>query len=453
MRMNRRYTIIQIILAVVTAVAIVSCHNVDLHFNPHYDKTDTREEINRLPSTEYRNVLILYFMGYNNLHSFLRRDIEELTANAHIGNPRDRILIFSHLCNHGNYKIPTSPMLREISTDVFGNIICDTLEVYPDTLIGADTKTVNTILSDIKEKFPADNYGILFSSHGTGWAPEDYCNSPNKYDPTASDDNIWSVRRKEDVVPKPAWIYPETDEVPMVKSMGVHNISSNKFKEMDISALADAIPMKTKYLIFDACFMGGVEVAYEFKDVCDRFVGSQTEIIADGMDYITMTSFLLNNIEADLEGFCRNYFNFYRNHSDPTCRSATISLISTEKLDFLADVCKEIFESQRDGIAALEGSDIVQGYYQRRYADYHKWFHDLESIVINCGASEEQIARFKDALASCVEYKAATPSFFGSEITIKHHCGLSMYLPFKDRPYLNEFYKTLEWNKATGLVR
>ena len=122
-------------------------------------------------------------------------------------------------------------------------------------------------------------------------------------------------------------------------------------------------------------------------------------------------------------------------------------------MDEFAEICKEIFESRREAIAALEGSGLIQRYYQRSYADYHKWFHDLESIVLNCGASAEQISRFKNALAECVEYKAATPSFFGSEITISHHSGLSMYLPFKDRTYLNDFYKTLQWNKATGLVK
>jgi hypothetical protein len=33
------------------------------------------------------------------------------------------------------------------------------------------------------------------------------------------------------------------------------------------------------------------------------------------------------------------------------------------------------------------------------------------------------------------------------------YCGLSMYLPCNGSDYLDEYYKTLAWNKATSLVR
>jgi hypothetical protein len=259
--------------------------------------------------------------------------------------------------------------------------------------------------------------------------------------------------RKRPITPKPEWVYPENPEYPMVKGIGVQNMARNTYKEMEIQDLADAIPMKMDYMIFDACFMGGVEVAYELRDKCDMMVASQTEIIADGMDYITMVSYLLDGKGPDLEGFCRNYFDYYNTHSSAFYRSATISLIDCRKLEPLADVCREIFEDRHDGIAALEGSGLVQPYYQRSYAYLHKWFFDLESIVMNCGSSEDQLARLQDALTGCIRYKAATKTFFNSEIKIEHHCGLSMYLPYKDRTYLNNYYKTLEWNKATGLVQ
>ena len=71
--------------------------------------------------------------------------------------------------------------------------------------------------------------------------------------------------------------------------------------------------MKMDFIIFDACFMGSVEVAYELRDVCDKIVASPTEVIAEGMDYITMASYLMKSSGSDLEGFCRNYlFNFIK---------------------------------------------------------------------------------------------------------------------------------------------
>ncbi len=40
-----------------------------------------------------------------------------------------------------------------------------------------------------------------------------------------------------------------------------------------------------------------------------------------------------------------------------------------------------------------------------------------------------------------------------SDFQIKSFSGLSMYMPYPDRNYLNNYYKELSWNKATGLVK
>ena len=45
---------------------------------------------------------------------------------------------------------------------------------------------------------------------------------------------------------------------------------------------------------------------------------------------------------------------------------------------------------------------------------------------------------------------AATDTFINFDI--RTHCGLSMYLPADGNSELDEFYKTLSWNKASGLV-
>jgi hypothetical protein len=238
----------------------------------------------------------------------------------------------------------------------------------------------------------------------------------------------------------------------MVKSIGAETVSGSNI-EINITSLAESIPMKMDFIIFDACFMGGVAVAYELRNVCDKIVASQTEVIAEGMDYITMASYLMKGSGPDLEGFCKNYYEYYNTHQQVLYRSATISLIDTRKLESLAEACKDVFESQRYEIAALEGKNIVQPYFQKSYSSLHGWFFDLESVIINSGASQEQQTRVKNALNQCVIYKAATETFFTTQIEIHHHCGLSMYLPYKNKAYLNNFYKSLEWNKATGLVK
>ena len=449
MNLNPRHIIARIAVIMTVILASVACSKDLSDFTIRPGNGIEQESTLRVPDDTYRNVFIVYSMGFNNISSYLRTDLQELTENAEIYNTRDRIIIFSHL-RKGNEK-QSSPILTELRSDALGNIICDTLEVFPNTTHSVDAKTMGSVLTKIKEAYPAKRYGLLLSSHGTGWAPENYCATPSSFESSSSGGG-WSARKKEDLIPKIHWIYPEDSSIPMVKSIGAETVSGSNI-EININDLADNIPMKLDFIIFDACFMGGIEVAYELRNVCDKIVASQTEVIAEGMDYITMASYLMKGSGADLEGFCRNYFDYYNNHQQTLYRSATISLIDTKKLEPLAAACKDIFESKRAGIAALEGRNIVQPYFQKNYSTLHGWFFDLESIVINSGASQEQLNKVKDALNQCVIYKAATETFFITQIEINHHCGLSMYLPYKYKTYLNNFYKTLEWNKATGLVK
>ena len=49
-----------------------------------------------------------------------------------------------------------------------------------------------------------------------------------------------------------------------------------------------------------------------------------------------------------------------------------------------------------------------------------------------------------------VVYKDATEHFI--DVDIKKYSGLSIYIPRPGYTVLNNYYKTLAWNKATGLV-
>lgn len=440
-----------VLIAILFAVMAVACSDIDPEFNPYPDSGKIESTPARRPNQTPRSVFIYMGLGYNNLSSYLSDDIDEIIANklptAYWQD--DVVLIFSHkTAAYSDYSTPTSPTLTRIYTDWDGSVAKDTLMRLDDTTISASAKTINSVLSYVKEEFPATSYGMMMSSHGTGWVPADYCNDPSDYD--AEDNDIWFSQRRRGRTPKPFLDDLSIDGAPAVKSFGVQNISKSELKEIDITDLADAIPMKMDYIIFDACFMGGVEVAFEFKDKCNLMAFSQTEILADGMDYQSILSYILDNNGPDLKGFCENYFLMYDNRSGFN-RSATISLVDCRRLTPLADVCREIFDSRREGIAELENSSDIQRFYRSSYADCHKWFFDLYDIAKKCGASEVQLDSLNDALKGCIIYKAATDVFI--DLKIYTHCGLSMYLPYQDRTYLNNFYKTLEWNKATGLVQ
>ena len=127
-------------------------------------------------------------------------------------------------------------------------------------------------------------------------------------------------------------------------------------------------------------------------------------------------------------------------------RSATISIVDCGKLDAVASVAKNLFEKYRSEIASVNPSK-VQGYFRNG----RHWFYDLEDILIKSGASESDIKALSDAISASILYKGATPSFLDA-FDITHFSGYSMYLPCNGSEYLDNFYRTLSWNKATALV-
>ena len=215
---------------------------------------------------------------------------------------------------------------------------------------------------------------------------------------------------------------------------------------MELQDFADAIPMKLDYILFDACLMGGIEVAYELKDKCRRIGFSQAEVLAEGLDYSTLTTHLLQSAEPDPQGVCEDYFKQYDIESG-VYRSATISYIDCEMLEPLAEVCRDLFSIHSNGISWIRPNNV-----QRFYRSDKHWFYDLESIIFESGATKEEISRLHDALKGCVLYAAHTPTFM-LEFEINTFSGFSMYLPSNGSVELNKYYKTLKWNKATGLVK
>lgn len=451
----KKYHIFSWLTALVLSAAFLySCSPVDLDFDssPSQGREDS---MIRIPVKKYRNVFVVYSMGFNDLYSYLKEDVQDILSSPLMNNRRDIILILSHLANHypgeryPRYSEGTSPVLTKISRGVDGQIQKDTLLILPEETVAASSQTLREILTYTKENFDAQTYGILMSSHGSGWVPEGYLNDPDRFD-SQSNGLIPMMHFQRKLTP--VYNMGKEDGEIAVKSMGVHCITQYETREMDLPEIAAAFPFKMDYIIFDACYMGGIEVAYELRNVTDKLIFSQTEILGDGMDYKTMTSYIFATEGPDLVGFCERYFDYYNSKSGQY-RSATISMIDCSKLEPLAQSAKDIFARYRTALTRLESSRNVQKYYRSSYSHTQQWFYDFGDIVEKCSPSQEDLDTFNSRLEDAVIYKAATPNFMSS-FKIEHHSGLSMYLPITiNREYLNSFYRTLEWNQATSLVR
>lgn len=382
----------------------------------------SRSSSERAYSMPSRRVMVMISAGYNSLSGYLSEDLKDLESgylpegtyfNA------DVLLVLARLPKSaGDYASPSAPVLYRLWANRSGEVQRDTIQVWGGDTQLCTRETIHEALSTTQKKYPARSYGVVFSSHGSGWLPSGYYTDPSKFEPSSG--SLWSLR-----------------------SIGQDKTPTGG-TEMSLEDFADAIPMHLDYCLIDACLSGCVEVAHALKGKADIVGFSPTEVLADGFDYKNITTHLFARPLDPVE-VCREYFAYY-NAQSGSSRSATITAVDTRKMDALEAVCKELFEAYRPILKTMSGSN-VQGYF--RY-DRH-YFYDLRDILVQAGISEQEKARLDAALSQFIVYQAATDYFLS--IPLKRVCGLSMYLPSMGSTYLNKYYKeNISWNQATELV-
>lgn len=411
------------------------------------------------PVNVNRKVLLFYECGVNNLTSYLKNNMDGTEKGLPAGYvPResgDVVLIYSRYSKGAFDYTPVESHLRRIYKKPNGKIVSDTLKTFGTETIAASSSTMRQVLTYVKDEFPAKGYGLVFSSHGSGWLPAGYYYSPSRFE----DDHKGEVGTSRQGIaaqsvghprlPVPEGDLPDTDPFyGMTRSIGQDYIKGSYYgHEMSVSEFADAIPYHLDYLLFDMCFSGGVEVAYGLKDKADYLGLSPAEVLGDGMfNYTKITSFLLNRETPDLEGLFKDSFEMYDKQSG-AYRSSTVNLVRTSGLDNLASVCARMINEYSDALADAPVDDI-QGYYRQG----RHYFYDLVDIFEKCGASKADLEDLDKAVDGCVIYKNSTGQFL-EDFDIKAYSGFSMYLPCAGTPLLDLYYRKEVWNNATRLVK
>ena len=410
------------------------------------------------PIKENRKVLLFYECGFNNLGDYIKSNMESPNRGLPSGyipeKGEDVLLVYSRIAENGH--TPVNSYLRRIYKTSKGKVISDTLKVFGKETIAASPSTLSAVLTLVKEKFPANKgYGMVFSSHGSGWLPAGYYYSPSRFEDDhkgevgTSRQGIAAQSVGQPRLPVPEGDLPDTDPFyGMTRSIGQDYIKGSYYgHEMSVSEFVDAIPYHLDYILFDMCYTAGVEMAYALKDKADYLGLSPAEVLGDGMfNYTKITSFLLNRETPDLEGLFKDSFEMYDKQSG-LYRSSTVNLVRTSGLDNLASVCARMINEYSDALADAPVDDI-QGYYRQG----RHYFYDLVDIFEKCGASKADLEDLDKAVDGCVIYKNSTGQFL-EDYDIKAYSGFSMYLPCAGTPLLDLYYRKEVWNNATRLVK
>ena len=299
----------------------------------------------------------------------------------------------------------------------------------------ASAEGIADILNEVKTQASALNYALIVGVHGCGWT---YASDWSRYPYYARP----SVTRPRDNNFSGIQFGPDPN-APLTRFFGSVSLAENA---MDISTLAEGIResgLKMQYILFDACYMSNIETAYELKDVTNYMIASGSEIMAAGLPYRSMWSYL-NSSTPNYSSIVSTSVNFYKNSSAPFCNLAAIDCRQVEKL---AGVMKDInAEYQLSASVSLDSIQHLDGFRPNL-------FYDLETYVDSLHPSGYLLDQFKSQLKLTIKAsdhtdEAYTCIYSSDSFKIKNYCGITISDPSQHSVAIKGREKT-GWWKAT----
>lgn len=203
--------------------------------------------------------LLVYLGGDNNLDAETYDKLVQIKNGWQDGTD-GKIIVYQ------DTPFKDSPRLMEIDGKSEKGYI--TIHTY-DQENSASPQVLKRVINDVTRLYPAKSYGLIVFSHGSGWLP------------------------------------------PHTLVNGSRSIIIDNDNEMEITDFAMALPDHLfEFIIFEACNMAGIEVAYELRNKAAYIMASSAPVVSPGFTpiYAGSISCLLEEA-ADLQRFAENYFH------------------------------------------------------------------------------------------------------------------------------------------------
>lgn len=353
--------------------------------------------------------VIVYMAAENSLSGVAQDDLAEMIRGAaQLPSGQQVVVFLDDTKNPRLYRIDCNGIQK--------------LREYNEDFCSTDSTRMEDVLTDIFTAYPANNYGLVLWSHGSGWSPG--ANSARTTQP---------------------------------RSFGIdneRNTYSNAGKEMEITTLAHILSHHphTDFIMFDACLMQSIEVAYELKDVTDYIIGSPAETPGPGAPYHTVLPSMFQS-PTDVSGIVNNYFSYYE-----TNYGMLISAIRTDRTEQLATLTRQLLTPRCNNRTALSTEDVQAYYAFHRTTGYKPEFFDMNGIM-HSYLSMEEYDTWHAVLEEAVPFRNATPQWLTSFTAVDNRVqdlslygGITMFIPNEKyiSPDLNKALHAYKWYKAAG---
>ena len=466
-------------------LGILSCHD---------DKSETT--LPNPPVETARRTVLIYCAAQNSLgvsgtyyKSAWTEDSLELAAGKHFISDDDRLLVFVDDAYH--------PRLYRFRADAAPELVWQ----WGYDANSANPATFKDVLLRVKERFPAEEYGLSMWSHADGWIPS----SNTNYSRTVKRSNLQEIEPSScrDCHPEGARLensntrlldysttrpldYSTTQNLkdstsrPSLFSFGIDvgqngNMITDQAPnnnglgaQMNIADMAAAIQqsgLHFTYIFFDACLMQCIEVAYELRDVTDYLIASPISIAAAGAYYTHMLE--RGFFSANPTDIAKTYYEDVT--SEELARvyddfGIVISALKTKELDALAaEVRTALADIDFSAYPDLTDAHAYHVYSYNYYFRPH--YYDMRSALRHL-LTDAQFAPVEAALTRATAFYAATHKYWVGPRDSDYHslalsecCGVSMFFPQKayadnasrcDFGNHNETYRSTSWAHAIG---
>ena len=412
--------IFDFIIATLFIAVGVSCSNGDSPDGPD------------VPVTPVGQTVFMFFPWSNSLLSDFRRTVEDMqTVVAQRSMKDERVMVFMATSER-------EAVLFELKKQN-GRCLTDTLRRYSDRPF-TSRQWLTSLFSEVMTLAPASRYGMVVGCHGLAWVPVQGQRNARK--------RLGSQERidEEDNLYKEERIDKEGDDLMHFEVQGpvTTRFIGGTYPETQIETtdLADAMAdagLHTEYILFDACYMSSVEVAYELKDVTHYLIASPTEVLSYGFPYITMGKHLLGT--PNYKSIVDSFISFYSSYNLPY---GTVAVTDCTQLDALAAIAQQINAADAEQLAP-NGVQIMDGYSPTL-------FYDLGHLMSLKNAGTVLTTAFAEQLDKTVPYKGHTGQYFtalkDAPVDIKHYSGLNTSQGSLNR--MADRLSETAWHKATN---
>lgn len=323
------------------------------------------------------------------------------------------------------------------------------------------------------EQCPAERYGLVLWSHGSGWEPDEIEEVAKEARPGSQADPTEAQERSSS--PGSVALFRSTlrsllqPNKPAERAVLFDDGTGHSLDTVELArvagAIADFVGQPLELLGMDACLMGNLEVAYEVRKAVRYLVASEELVPGHSWPYKDIFDALRTKPDQNGADFARlvvdRYVSFYTAHP-PGAGDVTKVALDLSRIEELARATGHLADALRTNMSEAGKTiwnvqrstmqhETQNGGRQPNKFNYHLW--DLGSLAVGLASSNGIPAPVSQAAASIVSELVPGRGC----VLAEGHCGMwfngiagaSVYLMPPGQQRISPFYSKLSFAKDT----